>query len=403
MTTRRSILTRPLTFLAIALVGVWAISIPGSAGADGHLPTSKTIPEVATEAGNFSTLLAAVGAADLAETLGSDGPFTVFAPTDDAFAALPEGTVESLLKPENKDQLTAILLHHVVPGKVTSGDVVELPFADALDGTSILISADGGSVTVDGANVIAADVDASNGVIHVIDKVILPKDIVETAKLAGQFDTLLAAATAAGLAESLADPSADLTVFAPTDSAFADLPRGELEALLEPENKDTLVAILGYHVLPERVLLTRASVTTLQGQSLDIVQSGDIRVDEGHVVVADIKATNGVIHVVDRVLLPTLPGRAELSDTQKAMALIEKAIENGAPLYNNGDAEACAAVYEVTANALLDGFDDVLDEASTERLEKALAEIRKEHSPKSQAWTLRYALDEVYDNLRHME
>jgi uncharacterized surface protein with fasciclin (FAS1) repeats len=130
--------------------------------------------EVATAAGNFNTLLAAATAADLVDALKSDGPLTVFAPTDEAFAKLPAGTVESLLKPENKEKLQAVLLYHVVEGKVTAEQVVKLTSAKTLEGDSVDISVKMGKVYIDNAQVIAADVEASNGVIHVIDAVILP-------------------------------------------------------------------------------------------------------------------------------------------------------------------------------------------------------------------------------------
>lgn len=133
------------------------------------------IVDTAAAAGSFETLLAAAEAADLVDTLKGEGPFTVFAPTDEAFAALPEGTVESLLEPENKDQLTQILTYHVIPGKVMSGDIAgeELSVA-SVGGPELMIDATDG-VTVNGATVVAADVEASNGVIHVIDAVILPQ------------------------------------------------------------------------------------------------------------------------------------------------------------------------------------------------------------------------------------
>jgi uncharacterized surface protein with fasciclin (FAS1) repeats len=133
------------------------------------------IVDTAVAAGSFETLVAAAQAAELVDTLKGDGPFTVFAPTDEAFAALPEGTVESLLLPENKDQLAAILTYHVIPGKVMSGDIAgqELSVA-TVNGQEVAIDATDG-VTVGGANVITADVEASNGVIHVIDAVILPQ------------------------------------------------------------------------------------------------------------------------------------------------------------------------------------------------------------------------------------
>jgi uncharacterized surface protein with fasciclin (FAS1) repeats len=134
----------------------------------------KDIVDTAVEAGSFGTLVAAVQAAGLVDTLKSEGPFTVFAPTDDAFAALPEGTVEELLKPENKDKLTSILTYHVVPGKVMSGDLSNNMMAATAQGGEVTIMTEGG-VTVDGANVVQADIETSNGVIHVIDAVIMPK------------------------------------------------------------------------------------------------------------------------------------------------------------------------------------------------------------------------------------
>ena len=131
------------------------------------------IVETAASAGSFGTLLAAAEAAGLVETLKSEGPFTVFAPTDDAFAALPAGTVEELLKPENKEQLAAILTYHVIAGKVMSTDLTDDMEAATVNGDTVMIDLDNG-VMVDGANVTAADIEASNGVIHVIDAVIMP-------------------------------------------------------------------------------------------------------------------------------------------------------------------------------------------------------------------------------------
>ncbi|WP_282044717.1 fasciclin domain-containing protein [Roseibium album] len=135
----------------------------------------KDIVDTAVSAGSFNTLVAAVQAAGLVDTLKGEGPFTVFAPTDEAFAALPEGTVENLLKPENKDQLVAILTYHVVPGKVMSSDIAgKKAEVASVQGDKISIDATDG-VKVDGAKVVTADIETSNGVIHVIDAVILPK------------------------------------------------------------------------------------------------------------------------------------------------------------------------------------------------------------------------------------
>ncbi|CAJ1369901.1 fasciclin domain-containing protein [Roseibium album] len=135
----------------------------------------KDIVDTAVGAGSFNTLVAAVQAAGLVDTLKGEGPFTVFAPTDEAFAALPEGTVENLLKPENKDQLVAILTYHVVPGKVMSSDIAgKKAEVASVQGDKISVDATDG-VKVDGAKVVTADIETSNGVIHVIDAVILPK------------------------------------------------------------------------------------------------------------------------------------------------------------------------------------------------------------------------------------
>ncbi|MDD9922052.1 MAG: fasciclin domain-containing protein [Boseongicola sp.] len=133
----------------------------------------KDIVDTAVSAGSFNTLVAAVEAAGLVETLKGDGPFTVFAPTDEAFAALPAGTIEDLLKPENKEMLASILTYHVVPGKVMSGDLSDDMMATTVQGSDVMIDLDNG-VMVEEAMVVSADIETSNGVIHVIDKVILP-------------------------------------------------------------------------------------------------------------------------------------------------------------------------------------------------------------------------------------
>ena len=160
------------TYLVLtASISLFAVT--AFAGSYGH-KTSKDIVETASSNGSFTTLVAALEAAGLVETLQGDGPFTVFAPTDEAFAKLPAGTVESLLLPENKDQLTAILTYHVVAGKVTSAQVVTLESATTVNGQDVQIRVEKDIVTVDGATVTAVDVMASNGVIHVIDEVILP-------------------------------------------------------------------------------------------------------------------------------------------------------------------------------------------------------------------------------------
>lgn len=162
----------PVAVASLIVLG-FSASLTAVAGEYGA-GKSADIVDTAVGAGQFNTLAAALEAADLVTTLKGDGPFTVFAPTDDAFAKLPEGTVETLLKPENRDQLVAVLTYHVVPGKVMAADVVSLSEATTVNGADIEIQVDGEKVRINDATVVAADVSASNGVIHVIDTVILP-------------------------------------------------------------------------------------------------------------------------------------------------------------------------------------------------------------------------------------
>ncbi len=161
------------SFLRICSLAVLTLTLSFSAVAE-PAHHEKDIVDTAVAAGSFDTLVAAVKAAGLVETLKGDGPFTVFAPTDEAFAALPAGTVENLLKPENKEKLQAILKYHVVAGKVMAADVVKIKSAKTVEGSDVKISASKTGVMVDGANVVKTDIETSNGVIHVIDAVILP-------------------------------------------------------------------------------------------------------------------------------------------------------------------------------------------------------------------------------------
>lgn len=269
----------------------------------------KTVVETAVAAGNFKTLVAAIQAAKLAEALSAKGPFTVFAPSDEAFAKLPKGTLEQLLKPENIETLKAILTYHVVAGDVRAKDVVKLAGAMSLGGQRLTIHAGEDGVRVAGAKVVSTDIACSNGVIHVVDTVLMPatKNLVATAVDAGQFTTLAKALGAAGLVDALSGKG-PFTVFAPTDAAFAQLPEGTLESLLRPEHKDQLVAILKYHVVSGRVYsdgLKTGTVDTLGGTKLRIeVDAHGAHIGGASVAKADIETSNGVIHVIDQVLVP---------------------------------------------------------------------------------------------------
>lgn len=299
-------------FVLVTSTIALAIGMAATAAA-GDYGKSADLVDTAVEAGSFETLVAAVQAAGLEDALRGEGPYTVFAPTDEAFAALPAGTLDSLLA--NPDRLARILKYHVVPGKVMASDVAALESAETLLGQPVSIdktTTDG--VRVGDADVVKTDVKASNGVIHVIDSVLIPKDIVGLAKSAGSFTTLLTAVDAAGLADVLRGDG-PFTVFAPTDEAFAKLPEGTVASLLEPENRDRLKAILKYHVVAGDVrasdVVALDEATTLQGGTLAVATKKDgagavnaVHVGDATVVSTDLVASNGVVHVIDTVLLP---------------------------------------------------------------------------------------------------
>jgi transforming growth factor-beta-induced protein len=266
-----------------------------------------TIIEVAAQAGSFNTLLTALDAAGLTSTLEGEGPFTVFAPSDEAFAKIPSDALSALLA--DQALLTAVLTYHVVPGRVSASEVAGLPSAPTVNGKALAVSVVNGGVKVDGANVVSTDIEAGNGIIHVIDDVLSPQpilDLVQTAQKAGSFSTLLAAVDAAGLTATLKG-AGPFTLFAPTDAAFAALPAGTVEALLA--DPTALASILTYHVVAGEVtseqVVGLSSATTVNGADIAISVSGsNVMVNDANVVAVDVRATNGVIHVIDKVILP---------------------------------------------------------------------------------------------------
>ena len=315
-----SMLRLPHLFVRFAF-GLALLVSPSLALAPGavHAQTmSADIVDTAINAGKFNTLTRALKAAGLVDTLKGPGPFTVFAPTDAAFAKLPAGTLDSLLA--DPDKLRAVLKYHVVSGTVTSGDVVKLHTAKTVEGEDVAISTSDGTVHIGDATVTTPDVMASNGVIHIIDSVLLPpslataqqaaptpaSDIVDTAVAAGQFTTLAKALDAAGLTDTLKGPG-PFTVFAPTDAAFAKLPAGTLDNLLA--DPAMLRSVLTYHVVSGKVTAADAanlqSATTLEGEDLSISTSDDgVQIDDADVTQPDVMASNGIIHVIDAVMLP---------------------------------------------------------------------------------------------------
>lgn len=278
-----------------------------------------TIIDVAAGDGRFKTLVSAVKAAGLVETLSGPGPFTVFAPTDTAFSTFSPGALEALLA--DVPQLEKLLKYHVVAGKVMAADVVKLSFAKTLaDGLNVSIRVENGKVFVNDSQVIITDIPCANGVIHVIDTVLSKKTTYELLKGSKKFNTLISVLDAAGLdAAVLATLSGTdpFTIFAPTDVAFAKLPAVTLAYYLNPDNLSILQELLKYHVVAGKVMaadiinaIADGSVstylTTLAVKSISVsMENGNVILNNSaKVTTTDVLGSNGVIHVIDTVLIP---------------------------------------------------------------------------------------------------
>lgn len=352
-----------ILFSLLLLAGFLSVSTTQLAAQD------QNIVEIAAANDNFSTLVTAVKAAGLAETLSGEGPFTVFAPTDEAFAALPAGLVEALVKPENKETLQKILTYHVVPNELMAEDVMMgikkqqgTLMATTVAGSKFSVMTEMGKVKIKDAQgniatVTATDIAGTNGVIHVIDKVILPQGVnpadllkdkamsmAKTRKAASRasepmaksmkpmgpsiatvatgndnFKTLVKALSAASLVETF-DAPGEYTVFAPTDDAFGKLPEGTVNTLVR-EQKAKLKSVLAYHVIPATLTADKLiaaikangnyyKMQTLGGQTIvATLTNGSVELIDGNggrarVVMTDVEASNGIIHAIDTVVMP---------------------------------------------------------------------------------------------------
>ena len=269
--------------------------------------TPRDIPRTAQCTGAHDSLVAALVQAELVTTLQGDGPFTVFAPTDQAFTDAGID-LAALNTPEGKATLTDILLHHVVAGEVPASAVTDGMLATMVNGDKAKLSVTGDVVSISGATVTGADVATSNGIIHVIDKVLMPPgDVTAIAQGTGIHDSLVAAVIQAELLNSLQDDE-PLTLFAPTDQAFADAGI-DLAALNNPEGMATLSDILLYHVVPGQ--FTSSDLNECQvanaanGQPLSFTVGDSVMVNGATVTIADVPASNGIVHVIDKVLTPS--------------------------------------------------------------------------------------------------
>jgi transforming growth factor-beta-induced protein len=269
-------------------------------------PVTQNIVELASATPDLSTLVTAIGAANLGGTLSGTGPFTVFAPVNSAFAAVPEAVLGRLLETGNVGILSKVLRYHVVPGRILAADLTEGQTVTTVEGTTLRITLAGGA-RVNGARITATDIPATNGVVHLIDGVLTESlDIVDVATING-FSALVNAVATAGLVDAVRGDGAGegITVFAPTNAAFQAL--GTL-----PDNP-TLTSVLTAHVVNGRALSAGLGnnqvVPSLQGGNLTI-QTGPLRIrgagntDPVNITVTDIRAKNGIIHVIDGIILP---------------------------------------------------------------------------------------------------
>ncbi len=291
-----------------ALTAVAAMTLAACGDDESTSPALQTITQTAAATPTLSTLVTALQAAGLDQTLGGAGPFTVFAPVNAAFAAVPSDVVTRLLETGNRAILTKVLTFHVVPGRFTASQLTNGQQLTTVEGTQLTVTIAAGVVRINGAQVTTADVQASNGVVHLIDGVMLGSlDIVDQSIVRG-FSTLVSAATTAGLVGALrANSATGLTVFAPTNAAFAAIPGGA------PTNATTLGQVLQLHVVGAKALSTGLSngqrVASLLGSNLTIgIEGSTLRVtgpkNTATVAARDVVAKNGVIHVIDAVLLP---------------------------------------------------------------------------------------------------
>ena len=275
-------------------------------------PETNTIIDVAVGNTDLSTLVAALQAAELDDELAGDGPFTVFAPNNDAFTALGEGVVDTLTS--NTDVLTKLLQYHVVPNAaVASGDLTDGQQIETLAGDTLTVSiGDDGGVSVNGVAVTQADVQADNGVVHIIDGVLTQNlNVVERARITPDLSTLVTAIQAANLADALSNEDEIYTVFAPTNAAFDALPDGTLDDLLA--DPDALSNVLLYHVVNGAAVF---STDLSDGMMVENMADGELTIGVGDavtvtgaqntatVVTPDVDVSNGVVHVIDAVLLP---------------------------------------------------------------------------------------------------
>jgi uncharacterized surface protein with fasciclin (FAS1) repeats len=379
----------------------------GKASAD--RASTGSLASVATNA-NLTTLLTLVNASGIA--LPSGTKVTIFAPTNEAFAKLPKEQVEFLTSEKGKATLQTILKHHVVGQAVGSASVLERRRLTALSGQSLEV--DPASLTIDGARLIATDVAFDGGLVHVIDAVMVPelRSIEQILAEDARFETLRAAIQAADLGSLLGVQNpGPWTLLAPSNEAFGAIPDETLKTLLG--DRPALTAVLGAHVLPTRIrreeMLAQGSARNLPGTGnvRFALDSGVITVEGARIQVADIEASNGIIHVIDRVL-PAPTATADDATTampdrvRRAAAILELAIERGVPRFNAGDQASCAALYELAITSVVLLGADALGEGTSAELANALKQGANQQDASDRAWTYRRAMDRALGQMAEL-
>lgn len=385
-----------MLFSALLVVGLVGC---GDDDNDGGMGTNDemNIVETAQSNDDLSILAGAIGDAGLVGTLESDGPFTVFAPTNAAFNELPDGVLSSL----SEQELAQILTFHVVEGEILSGNLQASQDVETVQGEELLVTSQGGTVTVNGSSVVAtADIQASNGVIHVVDEVLLPQafrepNIVDQAEDLGNFTALTGALEQTGLTTTL-QYLGPFTVFAPTDAAFNNLPAGLLEQLSNEE----IAEILQYHVLSGITLsgdlAAEQAVASLSEEELFITANGGVIVNGSSTVqTADVEVSNGVIHAVDEVLLPDAYGTVvDAAAKRYFFSTLVQAVTDAGLVDALSTPDATLTVFAPTDEAFANLPDGLLASLSTDQLTRILqyhvlgsevfaGDLQSEQSPES--------------------
>lgn len=377
----------------------------------------ETLLGAAESAGTFGTFLKLARAADLQESLDGETFYTVIAPTDKAFDALPAGTVAALLQTKHRDKLESLLAYHLIPGDVSASALSNRRHVATLNGQRLRLDTIGVGLTINGAPLAMPSIACRNGMLHGVDKVLLPvaDNLSGVLEVGGDFAMLRQLLEQADLQDLLTGQD-ELTLFAPTDAAFESMPTEVLSRLVQPENRQLLKSVLLHHLAEGRIygqdLLGGDVPRSLEGLPLDELANA-VRAGKGQQLIAeaDLEATNGVVHRVNRVIMPpqvetTLLKPIERtaqspvsSPRQRWQTVLEQAVADGQAAYRDGDHAACADLYEDAIQQLLQSTPaDELPQAR-EALLNTLTAADRQETAQQRAWVLRRGINQAYGEL----